>query len=271
MQRRNFRKSGCGLFLVFLLAFVCVPVMVFGQNDSSSDPAQTDREALQKEEELEEDEGFEEDFEEEFGTESQEEVFDPLSGYNRFMTDVNDKIYDWVLIPTAKGYRWVVPETPRVGISNFFDNLVFPIRFVNNLLQFKIKDAGEELLRFGVNTTIGLLGFIDIAKDMGLEAHPEDFGQTLGFYGVGSGFPIVLPILGPSNLRDTVGLVPDSYLDPVNYIENRDVVWGVQLFRAVNAFSLRSDQYESLRKDSIDLYPFLRDIYEQNRQKQIKE
>ena len=278
MRKANLRKVRGWISLALLLSFVCVPSMVVAQKAPSGEAqSRTAGETLQEEdaefeETFGEDFGTEFDFEDEFGAESEEEVFDPLHGYNRFMTDVNDTIYEWVLIPTAKGYRWAVPETPRVAIGNFFDNLAFPIRFVNNLLQLKFKNAGEELLRFGVNTTIGILGFADPAKNwMGLEAHPEDFGQTLGFYGVGGGFPIVLPILGPSNLRDTIGLVPDNYLDPINQLESREAVWGVQIFKAVNAFSLRVDEYESLRRDSLDLYPFLRDIYEQNRQRQIKE
>lgn len=217
------------------------------------------------------DDDFDE-FEEEFSEPGSEEVFDPLSGYNRLMTKVNDKLYFWVLKPVAKGYAWVVPEGPRRGVNRFFTNLLFPVRFVNNVLQLKLLNAGEETLRFLTNSTVGFLGFWDPAKNwFGLEAHPEDFGQTLGFYGVGSGFHIVLPLLGPSNLRDMIGLVPDFYLNPVTWIDDWEEEYAVKALGTVNKTSLHIGEYENLKKDAIDLYPFLRDIYEQNRDKKIRE
>lgn len=230
------------------------------------------KEVSAEEEEESAEEDFGDELEEEFSQETESEVFDPFSGYNRFMTEVNDTLSVWILIPTAKGYRWVVPESPRRAIARFFNNLYFPVRFVNNVLQLKFKNAGEEFLRFGINTTVGLLGFTDPAKDwFDLEAHPEDFGQTLGHYGVGGGFHIVLPVLGPSNLRDAVSLAPDIYLDPISHIEDRPTALAGRAFKIINTLSLRVEEYESLRKDAIDLYPFLRDIYEQNRKRQIEE
>lgn len=218
------------------------------------------------------DDEFDDEFEDEFGDASQSEVFDPLSGYNRVMTDVNDTILVNVLEPVASGYRVVLPEVARLGIERFFNNLLFPVRLLNNVLQLKITNAGEESLRFGVNTTIGILGFTDPAKDwLKLEAHPEDFGQTLGFYGVGGGFHIVLPVLGPSNLRDMIGLLPDNLMNPVSYLQPVEATLGVSAVDAVNNTSLHYAEYESIKKDAVDLYPFLRDIYEQNRNKQIEE
>ena len=228
------------------------------------------------------------EFEDEFGDEEVADVFDPLSGYNRFMTGFNDKLYFWVLKPVATGYRWVIPEFARRGISNFFKNLYFPVRLVNNVLQFKFKNAGEETLRFATNSTIGLLGLWDPAKIwFGLEAHPEDFGQTLGVWGVGPGPHIVLPVLGPSNIRDTVALVPTwVYLNPINNfamvsdwvgfeevgdIEKTEVKLGMLALERVNETSFRIGEYENLKKDAIDFYPFLRDLYEQNRLKEIEE
>ncbi|MBF0278568.1 MAG: VacJ family lipoprotein [SAR324 cluster bacterium] len=215
---------------------------------------------------------FADEFENEFGEEKESEIFDPLSGYNRLMTDINDTIYIYALKPVASGYQAVMPEIARQGISRFFNNLLFPVRFVNNILQMKFKNAGEEFARFGVNTTIGVLGFADPAKDwLDLDAHHEDFGQTLGYYGVGSGFHIVLPILGPSNLRDSISLLPDSALDPISYIDPFETEVGIRVFDAVNSTSLHLGEYEAIKKDAIDLYPFLRDIYEQNRNKKIEE
>lgn len=213
--------------------------------------------------------------EEEFSQTSQKKVFDPLSGYNRFMTQVNDRLYFWVLKPIARGYGAVIPQGARLSISRFFNNLQMPVRFVNNLLQLKIKGAGTELTRFTLNTTVGFLGFADPAqKWFDMQPQEEDFGQTLGHYGLGSGFHLVLPVFGPSNLRDTIGRVPDYFLDPLNYIDNVDR-WerevAAKATDRVNHTSLHIGEYESVKKDAIDLYTFIRDAYEQSRIKKIED
>ena len=188
------------------------------------------------------------------------------------MTGVNDKIYFWVLKPVAQGYRAVIPEPARLAVGNFFHNLLMPVRFTNNLLQLKPKEAGTELARFAINTTLGFFGFADPAEvNFNLQPYPEDFGQTLGHYGVGSGFHIVLPILGPSNLRDTIGLIPDHFLDPITYVDDWETRLAIRSYKAVNHTSLHIGEYESIKKDAVDLYPFLRDAYEQRRQKLIEE
>ncbi len=220
----------------------------------------------------------EDDFSDEF-TED-EEVFDPLEGYNRIMTSFNDFLYTTLLDPIAKGYSNVVPEPARVGISNFFDNITFPIRFVNNILQFKFDYAAEETGRFFINSTVGVLGFMDPAVEkFGLKPRNEDFGQTLGYYGMGEGFHVVMPLLGPSNLRDRIG----SFIDGKAYLFGYETIYsnkiidsygesvGVGLYKTLNSTSLNLGQYQNLKKDAIDLYPFLREIYTQNREKQIKE
>lgn len=222
-----------------------------------------------------------EEFDSEF-TSKQDEIFDPLSGYNRYMTDFNDYFYTNILIPTAKGYAYVVPEDGRIAVDNVFNNILFPVRFVNNLLQLKFQNSLEESERFVINSLWGLGGILDSAtKELDIKAHKEDFGQTLGFYGVGDGFHIVLPFLGPSNLRDSIGIVTDSYVSPLstsgdayaeykipnNFIEQISI----NTFDSVNKTSLTPGQYESLKKDALDLYPFLRDIYTQARKKQIEE
>jgi phospholipid-binding lipoprotein MlaA len=224
---------------------------------------------------------FTQDFDSEFNK-SQIEVFDPLSGYNRLMTTFNDKIYMNVLDPTARAYAYVLPQTVRIGFDHFFDNLMFPVRFVNNVLQLKFQNSAEELGRFLVNTIWGLAGFMDVAKsELGWEAHKEDFGQTLGFYGVGDGIHIVIPFLGPSNLRDIVGLGADSYVSVLSTTGSSDLNYkipntqaeqiGIKAYDVINSTSLRLGQYESIKKDALDLYPFLRDIYTQARKKQIEE
>jgi phospholipid-binding lipoprotein MlaA len=224
---------------------------------------------------------FIEDFDSEFSNKS-EKIFDPLSGYNRLMTTFNDKVFVNVVIPVAKGYAYVVPQTARTGIENFFENIGFPIRFTNNLLQLKFENASEELGRFLINTLWGLGGFMDLATtELNMKAHKEDFGQTLGFYGVGEGFHIVLPFFGPSNLRDTVGLVADGIASPVNSMGNNAVHYkipnntletvSIKTFDVINNTSLNPNQYQTIKKDALDLYPFLRDIYTQSRKKKIEE
>ena len=224
---------------------------------------------------------FDEEFNSEFST-KKEEIFDPLSGYNRLMTTFNDKVFMNVINPISRGYAYVTPEPIRIGINNFFENIMFPVRFSNNLLQLKFKNSSEELGRFVVNTLWGLGGFMDPAtKELNMKAHKEDFGQTLGFYGVGEGFPVVLPFLGPSNLRDMVGIAGDSYINPLSTTGDSDLRYkipnnmgqqiAIQTFDVINSTSLKLGEYESLKKDALDLYPFLRDIYSQARKKQIEE
>ena len=236
-----------------------------------------------------EDEEFDDGFEDEFES-AEKEIFDPLSGYSTVMTEFNDGFYVYVLDPVARGYEWVMPDLAQRGVKNFFHNLLFPIRFVNNALQLKPINAGEELFRFIINSTVGIFGLWDPAKEwFDLEAHEEDFGQPLGYYGVGGGFHIVLPFLGPSNLRDMFSLYPDMQMDPVYYVENRPYNLpkkegeylgmsrqavqqsNLLILKTVNQESLRIGQYENLKKDAIELYPFLRDVYEQNRAKLIEE
>lgn len=231
------------------------------------------------------DEKYNDDFAQDFDSEFIDkniEIFDPFSGYNRIMTTFNDKVYINVLNPVAKSYAYVVPEPARLGIDNFFNNIMFPVRFANNILQFKFKNSAEELGRFIINTIWGLAGFMDVAKsELGWKAHKEDFGQTLGFYGVGGSIHIVLPFLGPSNLRDIVGMSTDSYVSILSTVGSSDLQYkipntqmeqvGIITFDVVNTTSLKQGQYEALKKDALDLYPFLRDIYTQARKKQIEE
>lgn len=220
-------------------------------------------------------------FDSEFSTKNKE-VFDPLSGYNRYMTTFNDKVFLNVLNPISKGYAYITPEPIRIGINNFFENIMFPVRFSNNLLQLKFQNSSEELERFVINSLWGLGGVLDSAtNELHIKAHKEDFGQTLGFYGVGEGFPIVLPFLGPSNLRDTMGIIPDSYVSVLSTTGSSDLNYkipnnllqevGIKTFDTINSTSLTLGEYESIRKDALDLYPFLRDIYSQARKKQIEE
>jgi len=197
---------------------------------------------------------------------------DPLEPVNRALFVFNDKAYFWVMKPVAQGYRAVVPEVMRISVRNFFSNLAMPIRFVNNLLQGKIRNAGVELLRFALNTTAGIGGFFDPAKDdFRLVTRDEDLGQTFGTYGFGHGLYIVLPLLGPSSLRDAVGQAGDSFLDPLHYVENTEVVIGAKVLNAENEISLRIGEYEELAKSALDPYVAVRDAYSQYREKKVRE
>jgi len=169
----------------------------------------------------------------------------------------------------ARGLR-VVPEPARVSIGHFFDNLASPVRFANDLLQFKLKDASDELARFVFNSTFGIAGLFDIAKEQGgVSRKEEDFGQTLGHYGTGPGFYLVLPLFGPSSARDAVGRVGDYFLDPLPYLLDQTAMIGVKVVDKENDLSLDKDTYEGIKRDELDPYLFIRDAYAQRRQAQI--
>ncbi len=198
-------------------------------------------------------------------------VRDPLEPVNRAIFVFNDKAYFWVMKPIARGYGAVVPEGMRVSVRYFFRNLGAPIRFVGNLMQGKFRNSGVELLRFAMNSTIGIGGFFDPAKnDYHIEPRDEDLGRTLGVYGLGHGAYLVLPLLGPSSLRDAVGLAGDAFLDPVNYAGGWVEVSAVKAVKAENNLSLSIGDYEELKKSSLDPYIALRDAYIQHRAKKAE-
>jgi len=197
-------------------------------------------------------------------------IADPIEPVNRVFFQFNDKVYHWVLKPVAVGYDATFSELVRVSVKNFFSNVKMPIRFVNSLLQGKFAGAGTELARFGINTTIGFVGFFDVAKfKFDLEPSDEDFGQTLGFYGLGGGMYIVWPFLGPSTLRDTVGMAGDAFLSPVSYISPFEVPFSLRLTETVNNTSLDIDAYDDLIAASVEPYTGVKDAYIQYRKNQI--
>lgn len=225
------------------------------------------------------DDDFASEFEDEFASEVEEE-FDPLSGYNRGMTYFNDTLFRYVIFPLAEGYVYILPSIVIESVDNFFDNLGYPVRVANNLLQLKFENSIEETGRFVLNSTVGLAGLFDPAEAwFDMEKHDEDFGQTLGHYGVGGGFHIVLPFFGPSNLRDASGIVLDWYIDPFFYQEGRSynviakTFWqsiGLKSFEFFNRNSGNIEAYEALTKDAIDLYPLFKNVYEQRRKQEIE-
>lgn len=200
-------------------------------------------------------------------------VADPLEGFNRAMFFVNDKLYFWVFKPLALGYRAVVPQPARRGVRNFFYNLAAPVRIFNNILQGKGQAAEAEVARFLYNTTVGVLGFGNPAgKHQGLNPQAEDLGQTLGRYGIGDGFYLVIPGIGPTTLRDSLGMVGDYFLSPANYyIEPIETSLTVKGVTVVNDISLRIGDYEALKNAALDPYQAFRNGYIQLRQARIKE
>lgn len=201
-----------------------------------------------------------------------QEVSDPLSGWNRLMFQINDMLYFAIIKPISQIYAALTPQVVRVAIRNFFHNLQMPQHFVGALLQGDFRGAGRELGRFGINTVLGL-GFFDVAgSGFNLHSGDEDIGQVLGKWGAGDDLYLVWPILGPSNLRDTIGLVGDTALSPLSYYpKDKWTRVGIHSFRTVNNTSLRIGEYEDLKAAALDPYISLRDAYLKMRRKKIAE
>ena len=214
------------------------------------------------------------DFSDEFANDVEEPtVADPLERLNRGIFWFNDKVYFYVLKPVARAVR-AVPVPVRTSVGNVFHNLAAPIRFANATLQFKFRGAGRELGRLLINSTIGILGLFDPAAHyFGLKPKDEDFGQTLGHYGVGQGPYLVLPFLGPSNLRDAAGTFADVFVDPVYYItdkQTQDLI-AVKATDTVNKTSLDKDTYEAIKREALDPYVVIRSAYTQHRAAKVQE
>ncbi len=200
------------------------------------------------------------------------QVADPLAPFNKVMFVFNDRLYFWFLKPLAQGYAAIFPKFARTGVKNFFRNLLTPIRFTNALLQGKSTAAGNEFASFIFNSTWGVGGFGEPAqKKLKIPLSDEDLGQTFGAYGIGNGFYIVWPILGPSTLRDSVGKLGDGFLNPLAYIESTEVAIAVWFYDRLNETSFRIGEYEAIKKAAIEPYTAIRDGYIQFRNAQINE
>lgn len=193
---------------------------------------------------------------------------DPWESVNRPIFVFNDTLDTYALKPLAQGYQKVTPDFVQTGVHNFFSNIGDVRNLVNDLLQGKARHAGIDTSRLLFNTTFGLAGFIDVATPMGLQRNDEDFGQTLGYWGVGSGPYVMLPLLGPSTLRDAPSLIPDSYTGPYPYIDNvpvRNSIHGLDIV------DTRADLLKSEKLISGDKYTFIRNAYLQNREFKVKD
>ena len=212
-----------------------------------------------------------------FETRSAEECFE---GVSRTVFKFNMALDDIVLEPVAKGYN-KLPEPLKKGTSNFTSNIATLLSIPNSLLQGNLKQVGHASGSFLINSTFGILGFLNPAERLGLKAHKEDVGQTLGTYGIGTGCYFVLPILGPTTARDSVGLIADTFIDPFAHITLREKellgVSGSNLdyysVKGTTAIDFRADNItnlSNLEKNSIDLYSSLKSIYLQDRENKIK-
>ncbi|MFM1806801.1 MAG: phospholipid-binding lipoprotein MlaA [Pseudomonadota bacterium] len=196
---------------------------------------------------------------------------DPFERVNRAVFSFNEAADDYVIKPVAEAYKFVLPEFVRTGVTNFFSNINDVLIAANNLLQGKPSNAASDIGRFLVNSTIGILGFFDVATDMGLDKNREDFGQTLAVWGVGDGPYVVLPFFGPSNVRDTVGLAVDietDFMINTNKL-NSDEKIAVNGLRIINRRADLLDAGQLLEDAAFDKYSFLRDGYMQRRRSQI--
>ena len=208
---------------------------------------------------------------------STEECFEKTS---RAIFKFNMVIDDIVLEPLAKGYN-KLPSPVKTGTSNFTSNISTLLSIPNNLLQGNFKQLGHSVGSFAVNTTVGILGFFNPAEKIGLKPHKEDVGQTLGSYGIGTGCYFVLPILGPTTARDSIGLIADTFIDPFAHVTLREKellgasgnTFDYYSVKATSAVDFRADNetnFESLEKNSIDLYSSFKSIYLQDRENKIR-
>lgn len=194
-----------------------------------------------------------------------DEVSDPLESVNRVMFKFNDKLDHVLLKPVAEYYKDYMPDPVRTGVENFFGNIYEPIVIVNGVLQWKPKQAANDTMRFGFNTVFGIAGLIDVSTPWGMEKHDEDFGQTFGAWGFGEGWYLVLPLLGPSTLRDAAGLPPTWLLDPIKYQTNGWVRLGAYSLLTVNERAKLLSASQILDAGSIDAYLQVRTAYRQIR------
>ncbi len=199
-------------------------------------------------------------------------LYDPLEPMNRLFFEFNDKLYFWVLKPVKTGYSAILPDDIRQCIGNFFYNLASPIRLINNVLQGKFESAGIVVARFFINTTLGVYGFGDPAqREFHLEPQPGDFGQTLGVFGLGEGIYFCWPVLGPSNIRDTVGFVADIYMHPMVYVETNFTEKAIYYStNRINTLSLAPEVYEDVKKYALDPYVATRQAYYEYRKSIIQ-
>lgn len=210
---------------------------------------------------------FDEDYPAELGA----SVPDPIEPLNRRFFGFNDRVDQYVLLPVTNAYQFAVPAPVRASIRRAFRNLQSPVYLVNNLLQLRFRDAAETLGSFALNSTAGVAGLFDPSSEAGIEPHPADFGQTLGVFGVQSGPYLVIPILGPSTVRDTFGDLVDRAFDPLTYLLGMGDLFFIGGSSGFVTRETHAKEIEALRDSSVDYYAAMRSAYTQNRESRIAE
>jgi phospholipid-binding lipoprotein MlaA len=274
---------GCALLVVFILAPLAAhsgdlseakkELLTTQADTSSSDAAAAtaseENKKVKKGEDNDESAAAAEEEAAPMETWEERPINDPLEPLNRAFFTFNDRLYFWVMKPVAQAYT-VVPQWGRVRVRNAFHNIRMPVRFASLFLQLKFRAAAFELGSFVINSTFGLGGMFDIAKKPRDIQTEEDLGLTFGHYGVGEGFYLVLPLIGPSCLRDAAGTAGDSFLDPVNYVTPWENAAGIQAGERLNNTSLSIGDYEDFKASALDPYVAMRDAYKQYRRNKIK-
>ena len=242
-------KTSYILLISFILFFLCLNTVSYGQEQI-----------------------IENDFFKDYETiEENVSVPDPLFWFNYGMYYFNDNLYRFILKPVTQQYKAVTPLFIRKSAKNFLYNIFFPQRFINDILQGKFKKAGLELKTFIINSTIGCLGFTKPAQDVfKIKTFREDLGQTFATYNIGEGCYLVLPLIGPSTLRDSLGNIGDYFLNPINYLDSDKTIMSVKVFNTINSTSFKIDDIELLRKTAIDPYFAMKNAYIQHRKSEIK-
>ena len=243
-------------FVVFFVTIsLTAPTLVFAEDELSSSL-----------DEIEEDDAY------------AMEIWDPLEPVNRGIFWFNDQAYVYVMKPVADGYDYITPKPVQNCISNFFKNLNLPIDFVSNILQAELTQAGKTFGRFVVNTTVGVVGFFDIAQSIGLERSTQDTGLAFARWGIPHGFYLVIPFMGPSSLRDGIGTVADGFIHPIEYpiylnsFSNTDEWWylgAAHSARTIDLINRRKDAIETAKEGSLDYYLFLQAAYYQLRYQEL--
>lgn len=196
---------------------------------------------------------------------------DPWEGANRAVFSFNEGVDRFVLEPVAVGWDFVLPERAQWGVTNFFDNLGMPVVFLNDLLQGKPVAAAQDVGRFAVNTTVGIVGLVDVASRLDIPAHDEDFGQTLGRWGLPAGPYVVLPLLGPSSVRDTFGWAVDTVSRPEFWLVDTYILAGGTAVEVVNTRARLIEEIRESRETAFDYYTFVRNAYLANRERKVRD
>jgi phospholipid-binding lipoprotein MlaA len=194
---------------------------------------------------------------------------DPLESSNRVIFRFNERVDEYAITPLTRAYRWVMPEPLRACVRRVFRNLKAPVYIANNLLQLRFRDAAETAAGFALNTTAGWAGLFDPGSEVGWESHPTDFGQTLGLYGTRSGPYLVVPLMGPTTLRDGIGDLVDRAFDPLTYLLGMSDLIFIGGSSGFVTREANDEKLKALRESAIDYYAAMRSVYTQSRESRI--